>query len=107
MHDWRKRVKSLYYALDMLGAKQSPIATKLTRRASRLGETLGHEHDLAMLEEYLQGEQLLDAETQEKLSALIERRRARLRKRALKLGSHLYARSPRRFAARAGKALSR
>lgn len=107
MHDWRKRVKSLYYALDMLGGKRSPATAKATRRANRLGETIGLEHDLWMLADYLRSDGHLDRETQARLLALIERRRARLRRRALKLGSRLYARSPRRFAARVEKALSR
>lgn len=107
MHDWRKRVKSLYYALDMLGGKQTSATAKLTRRADRLGETLGEEHDLWMLAEYLRDEELLDHETQERLLASIERRRGLLRKRALKLGSRVYARKPRRFAVRTGKALAR
>ncbi|HEX5308662.1 MAG TPA: CHAD domain-containing protein [Solirubrobacteraceae bacterium] len=107
MHDWRKRVKSLYYALDMLGGKQNTATAKLTRRANRLGETLGLEHDLWMLADFLQSEARLDRQTRELLLALIERRRERLRRRALKLGARLYSRKPRRFAARAGRALSR
>lgn len=107
MHDWRKRVKGLYYALDMLGAKQVPATAQLTRRADRLGEALGEEHDLWMLASFLRREPKLETHTQELLLGLIERRRERLRKRALKLGARVYSRKPRRFAARAGKALSR
>jgi CHAD domain-containing protein len=107
MHDWRKRVKSLYYALDMLGGKQAPATAKLTGRAGRLGEVLGEEHDLWMFASYLQDEPELDGETRELLSTVIEHRRRRLRKRALKLGSRVYARKPDRFAESASKALSR
>lgn len=107
MHDWRKRVKSLYYALEMLGGKQEKTTAKLTRDADRLGDTLGQEHDLWMLAEYLEGEERLDRETRELLLTAIERRRERLRKRALKLGARVYARKPSRFAACARKALAR
>jgi CHAD domain-containing protein len=107
LHDWRKRVKSLYYALDMLGGKQVPATAKLTQRADKLGDVLGEEHDLWMFASYVQDEAALDDETRERLLTVIERRRMRLRKRALKLGSRLYARKPSRFAERAGKALSR
>lgn len=107
MHDWRKRVKSLYYALDMLGGNQVSATAKLTRRADRLGDILGQEHDLWMFASFIEDEPRLDDQTRERLLALVERRRKRLRKRALQLGSRLYARKPRRFAARAGKALSR
>ena len=106
VHDWRKRVKSLYYALDMLGGKRASATAKLTRRADRLGEVLGEEHDLWMFASFLEDEPRLDRHTRERLLTLIERRRKRLRKRALKLGSHLYAHKPGRFAARAGRALS-
>jgi CHAD domain-containing protein len=107
MHDWRKRVKSLYYALDMLGGKQATATAKLTRRADRLGEALGEEHDLWMLASFLESERQLDDGTRELLLELIEQRREQLRKRALRLGARLYARKPARFAARAGKALAR
>lgn len=107
MHDWRKRVKSLYYALDMLGGKQASATAKLTRRSDRLGEALGEEHDLWMLSDFLQREDQLDERTRRLLLALIERRREQLRKRALRLGAHLYARRPARFTAQAGRALSR
>ncbi|HEU0250193.1 MAG TPA: CHAD domain-containing protein [Solirubrobacteraceae bacterium] len=107
MHDWRKRVKSLYYALDMLGGKRASATAKLTRRADRLGDVLGEEHDLWMFASFLEDEPMLDRHTREQLLTLIERRRKRLRKRALKLGSHLYAHNPGRFAERTGKALSR
>jgi CHAD domain-containing protein len=106
MHDWRKRVKSLYYALDMLGGKQATATAKLTRRADRLGEALGEEHDLWMLANFLESERQLDDGTRKLLLELIERRREQLRKRALRLGARLYARTPKRFAARAGKALA-
>jgi len=107
MHDWRKRVKSLYYALDMLGGKQTAATAKLTKRADRLGEVLGGEHDLWMLASFVEDDSRLDRPMRERLLELIERRRKRLRKRALKLGARLYARKPSRFATRAGKALAR
>jgi CHAD domain-containing protein len=43
MHQWRKRVKDLRYAAEMLDRPG------LARRADDLGETLGEDHDLAML----------------------------------------------------------
>lgn len=110
LHDWRKRVKSLYYALDMLGGKQAKGARKTTRRADRLGDLLGEEHDLWMLSVYAEehpnafGE---DLRAREELLAVIGRRRKRLRKRALKLGKRLYKRSPQRFTQRLRTAFSR
>jgi len=106
VHDWRKRVKSLYYALDMLGAGDLPATAKLTKRADRLGDVLGEEHDLWMLASYVDGdEQLTDEHARQALLELIGRRRARLQHRALKIGASLYARKPKRFVERAREKL--
>lgn len=110
MHDWRKRVKSLYYALDMLGGKRAKGARKATRRADRLGDLLGEEHDLWMLSVYAEEHPDVfggDSRAREDLLELIERRRRRLRKRTLKLGARLYKRSPARFVQRLRIAFSR
>jgi hypothetical protein len=110
LHDWRKRVKALYYALDMLGGADAGGAPcTATRRAERLGDLLGEEHDLWMLCVYVEshadafGE---DSAAREKLLERIERRRARLRKRALKLGTRLYRRKPKGFVRRVASSLS-
>ncbi|HWX86997.1 MAG TPA: CHAD domain-containing protein [Solirubrobacteraceae bacterium] len=109
LHDWRKRVKSLYYALDMLGAKQVKGTRRATRQANRLGELLGEEHDLWMLSVYLEeypGAFGRDTGARDALGGRIERRRKRLRKRALGLGARLYRHKPGKFTRRAGSALS-
>jgi hypothetical protein len=98
MHQWRKRVKDLRYAAEALGLR------KLARRADRLGETIGEEHDLVLLAEHVQrhrncfaGEQA----TRKALKQAIGRRRKRLRARAWYLGDGLYSRKPKRFVRRA------
>lgn len=109
VHDWRKRVKSLYYALDMLGAKKVKGARRATRRANRLGDLLGSEHDLWMLAAYVEEHpQAFGADTVAvaELLELIEHRRRRLRKRALALGARLYRRKPAQFTRRIGRALA-
>jgi CHAD domain-containing protein len=109
LHDWRKRVKSLYYVLDMLGCSDSIGARGATRRADRLGDLLGDEHDLWMLRAYL--DQHPDAfagdnATRDALLKRIERRRKCLRERALKLGARLYRRKPSSFTRRIGRSLA-
>ncbi len=109
VHDWRKRVKSLYYALDMLGAKKAKSARRATRRANRLGDLLGNEHDLWMLCVYVEEHpDAFGTDTAAKAELLkrIEQRRRRLRKRALSLGARLYKRKPGKFTRRIGRALS-
>jgi CHAD domain-containing protein len=114
LHDWRKRVKGLHYALDMLGAKDAAGAHSAARRAAqssnRLGDLLGEEHDLWMLLTYLDrhpGAPGEDAAAYTRLVKHLERRRRRLRKRALELGGQLYKRKPAPFARRIARALSR
>jgi CHAD domain-containing protein len=109
LHDWRKRAKSLYYVLDMVGGTSSESVRRTTGRANRLGDVLGEEHDLWMLGVYLErhpevfGE---DSATRDALLARIARRRRRLRGRALKLGKRLYKRKPGSFTRRIGRSLA-
>jgi CHAD domain-containing protein len=108
LHDWRKRVKSLYYVLEMLGGADRKGARGPTRRANRLGDLLGEEHDLWMLGAYLEqhpdifGE---DGTTRDALLERIGRRRKRLRKHALQLGTRLYKRKPSSFTRHIGRSL--
>ena len=98
LHAWRKRVKDLRYAAEMLGLR--PLA----RRADALGELLGEEHDLALLTALLpapgrapfKGKR--NKQARKALVRQIARRRRRLRKRALREGERLYRRRPKRFA---------
>jgi len=112
MHRWRKRVKDLRYAAEMLDHRsrsgaRAPDARlrKLARRADELGELLGEEHDLAVFAERLRaGARSERRETwrtgrraRKQLLGLIAERRRALRKRALRAGKQLYAERPRRF----------
>jgi CHAD domain-containing protein len=107
LHQWRKRVKDLRYAAQMLGL------TKLAKRADALQERLGEEHDLALLDERvnapnspLAGGGRRRKRTRKQVLKLIARRRARLRKQALREGERLYKRKPKRFAKRTHKRLA-
>jgi CHAD domain-containing protein len=114
MHQWRKRVKDLRYAAEMLdhrhrhrGGGRAPDARlrKLARAADELGELLGEEHDLAVFAERLRaGARHEQSQTwrtgkraRKQLLELIAERRSALRKRALRQGKQLYAEQPRRF----------
>jgi hypothetical protein len=121
MHEWRKHVKHLRYAAEML-ERHPPAQTKPSRRAAqlqrvaaradRLAETLGEEHDLAVLGDWVKqrgakrgkhrrpgGSKALrvDRGTRKILLELIERRRRKLRRRALRDGERLYRSSRKRF----------
>jgi CHAD domain-containing protein len=99
-HEWRKRVKDLRYAAEILGRR--PLA----HRADELAELLGEEHDLVVLAGLLpppgrapfKGKR--GRRARKALIARIARRRRRLRKRALREGERLYRRSPKKFSRR-------
>ena len=97
MHLWRKRVKDLRYAAEMLNARE------IASRADDLGEMLGAEHDLALLGARIRAEAKGDRgkasarRTRKQLLKLIAKRRKRLRRRALSDGKALYRRSPEKF----------
>ncbi len=106
-HAWRKRVKDLRYAAEILG--QRPLA----RRADRLAELLGEEHDLVVLAGLLpppgrapfKGKR--GRRARKDLLARIARRRRRLRKRALHEGELVYGRKPKRFARRIARSVAK
>ncbi len=109
LHVWRKRVKELRYAIETLdrGGKRYKPVRRVARRADRLGEMLGEEHDLALLEARVRERSRQFAgerKTRKRLLKLIARRRTQLRKRALREGERLYRRPPRRFVRRLRRA---
>jgi CHAD domain len=129
LHEWRKRVKDLRYAAEMLDrrdpdappagkgnakarrSKRAPEPSslrKLARSADDLGEALGEEHDLAVLAARIRsGRVELGRGSRRALLGLIERRRRELRKRALADGARLYRRRPKRFGRRVRRAWAR
>jgi CHAD domain-containing protein len=122
MHQWRKRVKDLRYVAEALGpvdrkqcSSRSARAEarwlhRLGREADELGEVLGEEHDLAVLGEWIElhgAATGAERKTRKLLLKRIERRRRKLRRRALRDGRELYRRKPRKLVRRAEKAIRR
>jgi hypothetical protein len=129
LHKWRKHVKDLRYALEILDVQYpsgahgkspggrrpdkpsskpaSKRIAKLAHRADVLGELLGEEHDLMVLGERAGSYKPLKRHrrARKQLLRAISRRRARLRKRALRQGEDLYERRPRRFVRRVRAAM--
>lgn len=115
MHAWRKSAKDLRYVAEALNRKDAAHQRKgakrlqrVARRADRLGEVLGAEHDLALLDQTVRGRAKgLGARKRDykPLLKAIERRRKRLRRKALRDGERLYGRKPQRFVRRVRGAL--
>lgn len=100
LHEWRKQVKYLLNAADALQLSQKGDVAKTLKRADDLADCLGNDHDLAMLsQETARGAYApVDADVIKMLHALINRRRAKLQKRAFGLGKRLYDRKPKKYA---------
>jgi CHAD domain-containing protein len=95
MHEWRKRVKDYQYSLEALAAPKPPPQMRRTIVAARrLADALGEEHDLALLADALRASNMREDARVRRMLDAIKLRRRRLRRRALKIGSALYAETP-------------
>lgn len=102
MHEWRKRVKYLWYQVRLLEATAPSVLAPLVDRLDDLGDALGDDHDLAVLVHGLETEDEHFG-GRKQVSAAIElarRRQDDLRDRAFGLGSRLYAENPEAFVER-------
>ena len=101
LNDWRKRVKDLWHAAQLLRPAAPKQMKKLAKRAHKVANLLGDHHDLTVLRDYVDvhPHEFADEEARQTLVAVIERRRNVLERKALKLGKRLYRESPKRFVA--------
>lgn len=96
MHDLRKRAKDLWHAAELLEAAAPEQLARLASRAHDLADLIGDDHDLAVLAERadersgrLPASLPLDA-----LHAVIDRRRRKLQRKALKVAHEIYGADP-------------
>jgi CHAD domain-containing protein len=92
LHDWRKRVKDLWYAVQLVEPAWPGPFGALAGELHALSDLLGDDHDLAVFAEQVQPAGAL-ADT-------LARRRDELRAEALQLGARIYAEKPRAFTRR-------
>lgn len=106
MHEWRTRVKDLRYVCEMLQRRgHDKRLARVARSADDLGEALGQDHDLAVLEDHLRAGARWDGpetwradrRTRALLLQATARRRRELRKRALRDGARLYGSRRKQF----------
>jgi hypothetical protein len=124
MHEWRKRVKDLRHAAEMLeradpdgslhlpgprrrrkqrrGRGATGRIHRLAARADSLGEALGEDHDLAVFAERIRSDRrlVLGRGPRRALLKAVRRRRRVLRRGALRAGERIYRRRPKAFVAR-------
>jgi len=91
-HDWRKHVKIFRYHLEMLCPAWPAETRALTENLDRLGDCLGQDHDLYMLEQFVAAEG--NSKETPVLRRLIDARQVKLRAEAFELGSTIFSDSP-------------
>ena len=90
LHDWRKRVKDLWYDHTLLRDLWPPVMGAAGDEAHELSDRLGDDHDLVVLAAWVNGHLEADPD----FSEAVIRRRKRLQQEAFVLGERLYAEKP-------------
>ncbi|MDR3458323.1 MAG: CHAD domain-containing protein [Verrucomicrobiae bacterium] len=100
-HDWRKHVKVLWSQLKLLCPAWPAYGRTIITRLGRLGELLGNDHDLVLLQQFAtEHGPAAEAAT---LNRLILLRHKKLRAAALKLGAQIYQAEPSAVCQRLGR----
>jgi CHAD domain-containing protein len=102
VHEWRKRVKDLWYHLRLLRDSWPEVLGGMGNQAHELSDLLGDHHDLSVMVQDLQDRPDLAGGIQESAAivGLIEARQGELLKAAVPIGERLYADPPKVFLAR-------
>lgn len=98
-HAWRKRVKYLWYHLQILQPLWPAQFKAVERDCDRLADRLGEEHDLAVLLDTPSVQELLESGSvgADLLYSTVSRERERQRRAAIPLAQRIYVESPRQF----------
>lgn len=96
VHEWRKRVKDLWYQLRILEVATPRDLSDRIDLADRLADALGDHHDLAVLRDDLLVRELPTVR-RAALVAAIGQRQEELANTAFDLGDRLYQEKPKRF----------
>lgn len=102
LHEWRKRVKDLWYIMDILKPIRPRFTEGLGEQAHKLADDLGDDHDLTVLRQVIcdPEDELGVPAAEDVIVPLIDRRRAELQQDAFCLGQRVYGERPRVFIAR-------
>ncbi|MEM8780396.1 MAG: CHAD domain-containing protein [Cyanobacteria bacterium P01_G01_bin.49] len=104
LHEWRKRVKYLWYHLRILKPIWPEVMITLAKQTHELSTLLGDDHDLANLQQLLLNRPDLVNDKPEinLLFVNLERKRKKLQQSAFLKGQRIYAESPKYFTKRIG-----
>jgi CHAD domain-containing protein len=104
LHEWRKSVKYLRHQMELLEPVYPEVMASYARSLDTLGETLGADHDLAVLLALVSDIPDVAADPVERalVAALAQHRRRALQSAALVMGRRAYAETPGLFLERIG-----
>lgn len=97
LHDLRKQAKYLNLALRLLARRGKVAARPMAKPFERLTDTLGDDHDLALLQQRVAAAELDGESNRRRLLALIGDQRSALQRRGFRSAKRLYANKPRHF----------
>ena len=100
LHEWRKRVKYLWYGLRLLCPLWPKLLATVAAEVDELAGYLGHDHDLAVLGKWAEKQPSLFPNEFELLMGLIQQERHQLQMQAMPLGQRIYAEKPKQFVKR-------
>jgi CHAD domain-containing protein len=102
-HAWRKRVKDLWYSTQLLQPLWPPVMDVLASETHQLANSLGDDHDLAALRQFLLDHPAAEAISEQSIQVLLplmKHRQEQLRCQAKEGGCRLYAETPKAFSDR-------
>ena len=101
-HDWRKRVKDLYYQMQIFRNSWPPVLNHLCKQFEKLGDLLGQEHDLRVIRETLLSPHpaQIPPELLQSFLGLLQRRAFELQAEAQAIGRRIYAEKSKAFVRR-------
>ncbi len=104
IHEWRKRVKDLWYHLRLLRDSWPEVLGAVSGQAHELSDLLGDHHDLSVLVQDLRKRPALAGgpEQSAAIVRLIQVRQEELLEAAVPIGQRLYADPPKAFVDRLG-----
>jgi CHAD domain-containing protein len=104
VHEWRKRAKDAWYHVRLLEDAAPSVLGPLEERFHDLSDALGDAHDLVVIADRLRASPERFGGEDEVGAAcdVADHRRRKLERRAVRLGSRLYAERPRAYVDRLG-----
>jgi CHAD domain-containing protein len=96
LHEWRKRVKELWYHHTLLRSLWPPVMEAVGDEAHELADRLGDDHDLVVLAGWIREH----GDAGPEFFEVVDRRRSELQADAMRLGARVYAERPGAFVRR-------